>query len=192
MLEKDHDTLWSARDKVWFSTSFCELADIESLEAVDVFERRDSRCDCGFRDVFGQWKLNEDAMNCRIGIEIVDGSKQLAISSVLSIAYLLLRDGIGEDFVDKLNVGLIGSASKSRMRDYLLGSLSLHANIGARVWPIADLNDSKAWFKPGVAFLDFYNLALYLFPNGSTIRINTNGNILCNCGAVYFVGNHGK
>lgn len=156
MLEKDHDTLWSARDKVWFSTSLCELADIESLETVDVFERRDRRRDCGFRDVFGQWKLHEDAMNCRIGIEIVDGGKQLAISGVFSIAYLLLRDRIWEDFVNKLNIGLIRrSASKNRMRDYLLCGLSLHANIGARVWPIADLNDSKAWLEPGVAFLDF-------------------------------------
>jgi hypothetical protein len=36
--EKDHDSLWSARNKIWFSTSFGELSNIDSLETIDVFE----------------------------------------------------------------------------------------------------------------------------------------------------------
>ena len=40
--KKDHDTLWGARNKIWFSTPFSELSNIHGLETIDILERGNS------------------------------------------------------------------------------------------------------------------------------------------------------
>ena len=39
--KQNHDTFWCAGNKVWFARSLCKLTDIESVETIDILERRD-------------------------------------------------------------------------------------------------------------------------------------------------------
>jgi hypothetical protein len=83
--EQDHDTFWSAGNKVWFARSLCEFPDVEGVEPINVFKGRYSSRDDLLIDVFGQGKLDEDSMDRRIGIEVFDCAEEFLLRHLLGI-----------------------------------------------------------------------------------------------------------
>ena len=95
------------------------------------------------------------------------------------IRYLLLRNGLREDLVGELNIGLDVSQQRMtkpgcKMLAYLLRGLAFHANVSGRIRSIADLNDCEAGIECRIALLYFYNLILDLLSYGSVREVIRN------------------
>jgi hypothetical protein len=59
-----------------------ELADIDEMEAVDILVGRDGLDDLAGIDVIGQRKLDQDAVDGRIGVEVGDQPEQRVLRGV--------------------------------------------------------------------------------------------------------------
>jgi hypothetical protein len=100
--KQDHDTFRRAGNKVRFARSLCEFPDIESVETINIFERRNGRRDDLFVDVFGQGKLDEDSVDRGIGIEVLDRAEEFLLGHLLGI-YRVREFNIGLTIVISLD-----------------------------------------------------------------------------------------
>ncbi len=79
-IEKDHPAGRRARHKRAFHIATGEKTGIERMQAIDILARRNGFDHAARIEPVGQWQLQQDSVDRRIGIELFDEGKQLHLA----------------------------------------------------------------------------------------------------------------
>lgn len=80
--EEDHTAVGGTGDKAWFAPFHGEAADVEGVEAVDIFADVDGVKDSFFVDMVGEGELDEDAVDGGVGVEFLDEGEEVVLADI--------------------------------------------------------------------------------------------------------------